>query len=478
MHALSVFSGYASSHFEWALIYPRFVVALLFSQYEVSSLVSFALAILAVTKNFICVSDGRGVDCHRCGQDGYVCDGYKGALQVAISGLSNDIVWLVFCAFHIGKAVEVSGFGRRVALHLIALMGKTPLGLGLSFCLAGKGRGGGLTCLEFVLAPFIPSNSARGGGVVAPIVTSVIDVIDSNGAGSESTNAFLILVAAQANLVSSSLFLTGQAPNPLVSEKANHVFHVQFRFMQWLAGNFLPGFATLLIVPPFLLYLIRPKPYDGPALLDAIHRQLAALGPLSWKEWKLVVVLLSCLTFWSTETHTGLNNALIAFVALGVMLVGDVITWEDVSKNTKAWDTLYWLGGFIVIAEQLSRLEVTDWLGNRISSVLVVYSASPVGGAVALGVLYFFSMYLFSSATGHIVALPQMPPRLLIALLAYFGALSCCLTSYSTGALTIYFGQGHIPRGRWFLYGFYLSILYLAIYLTLGMGWWKVLGWW
>ncbi|KAJ9059313.1 hypothetical protein DSO57_1003517 [Entomophthora muscae] len=213
MHALSVFSG--------------FVFALLFSQYEVSALVAFALAILAISKNFICTaSGGKRIDCHLCGTDGYACDGYKSAFHVAVSGLSSDIVWLVFCAFHIGKAVEVSGFGKRIALHLISLMGKTPLGLGMSFCLA-----------EFVLAPFIPSNSARGGGVVAPIVTSVIEVINSNGAGSDSTNAFLILVAAQANLISSSLFLTGQAPNPLVSEKAMHVFNIHFGFMDGLQAT-------------------------------------------------------------------------------------------------------------------------------------------------------------------------------------------------------------------------------------------------
>lgn len=98
---------------------------------------------------------------------------------------------------------------------------------------------------------------------------------------------------------------------------------------------------------------------------------------------------------------------------------------------------MFWLGGFIVIAEQLSELQVTDWIGQKISSVLILHSFTPVGGAVTLAVLYFFSMYMFSSSTGHIVALVgpffeagdslNCPPRLLISLIAYFGALSCCL---------------------------------------------------
>lgn len=44
--------------------------------------------------------------------------------------------------------------------------------------------------------------------------------------------------------------------------------------------------------------------------------------------------------------------------------------------------------------------------------------------------------------------------------------------------MAIYFGQGHISRSRWFLFGLILAVLYIAIYLTVGMGWWKILGWW
>lgn len=464
MHALGVFIG--------------FVIALLISHYEVSALVCFALAILSVSKNFMCLTaGGKRVDCHLCGQDDYFCDGYKDSFKVAVSGMTSDIVWLVFCAFHIGKAVEVSGLGKRIALHLVSLMGKTPIGLATSFCFA-----------EFLLAPFIPSNSARGGGVIAPIVTSVIDVINAENVGSPELNAFLIMVAAQANLVSSSIFLTGQAPNPLVSEKAYHALHIRFGFMQWLTGSFVPGFITLLIIPFILTFLLKPKAYQSDVLIETIHQRLDSLGSLTWREWKLITVLLTCLTLWSTEGHTGLNNALIAFLAIVVMILADIITWDDISKNTKAWDTLFWLGGFVVIAEQLSYLNVTDWLGNKVSLILINNSFTPFQSTIALSMIYFFSMYMFSSATGHIVALAgpfleagatlKCPPFLITALLAYFGALCCCMTSYSTGSSAIYYGQGHIPRGQWFRIGFIMAIFYMAVYFSLGMIWWKVIGWW
>ncbi|KAJ1775871.1 oxaloacetate transmembrane transporter activity protein, partial [Coemansia sp. RSA 1824] len=88
----------------------------------------------------------------------YTCDPIGGSFEVAISGFSNKVSWLVFCAFHIGKAVEKTGFGKRVSLALVGSMGQSALGIGYAVCLA-----------ELILAPFIPSNTARGGGIVYPI---------------------------------------------------------------------------------------------------------------------------------------------------------------------------------------------------------------------------------------------------------------------------------------------------------------------
>ncbi|KAJ1806178.1 hypothetical protein LPJ77_003782, partial [Coemansia sp. RSA 2523] len=52
----------------------------------------------------------------------HTCDPIGGSFEVAISGFSNKVSWLVFCAFHIGKAVEKTGFGKRVSLALVGSM--------------------------------------------------------------------------------------------------------------------------------------------------------------------------------------------------------------------------------------------------------------------------------------------------------------------------------------------------------------------
>ncbi len=70
------------------------------------------------------------------------------------------------------------------------------------------------------------------------------------------------------------------------------------------------------------------------------------------------------------------------------------------------------------------------------------------------------------------------PPLLPVALLAYFSCLCACTTNYSTGPVVIYFGLGYVPVSKWFSIGFLISLYHLVIWMGLGLGWWKLLGWW
>ena len=84
------------------------------------------------------------------------------------SGYSNSTVWLIFMAFLFSRAVISSGFGMRVAYTLIRRFGRSSLTLGYS-----------IAASELILAPFIPSDTARGGGIICPVVHSVARALGS-----------------------------------------------------------------------------------------------------------------------------------------------------------------------------------------------------------------------------------------------------------------------------------------------------------
>ncbi|MEM1304369.1 MAG: SLC13 family permease, partial [Planctomycetota bacterium] len=196
-------------------------------------------------------------------------DRVKFAFKKALSGFADTTTWLVVAAFLVAGAMIRSGLGRRLALALIARLGGTTLGLGY-----------GIATAEFVLGPFVPSNTARGGGVMAPIVNSLARALGNEASASrerqrpEATNTdgaarYLVLVGAHTNLVTAAMFLTGMAANPLVSKAAADVLGVEFGWGRWLLGGIVPGLVSLAALPAVLHWLTRPAPAAGAAKRQA-----------------------------------------------------------------------------------------------------------------------------------------------------------------------------------------------------------------
>ena len=102
-------------------------------------------------------------------------------LGEALSGFANGTVWLVVTAFFLAAGFIKTGLGARIAYVLVTRFGRTTLGLGYS-----------LVAADLVLAPVIPSNTARAGGVIFPILQSLARTV----AGSELTPADQMLPAA------------------------------------------------------------------------------------------------------------------------------------------------------------------------------------------------------------------------------------------------------------------------------------------
>ncbi|VEB94121.1 Sodium:sulfate symporter [Citrobacter koseri] len=85
-----------------------------------------------------------------------------------LSGYASGTTWLVFSAFTLSAAFVTTGLGKRIAYILIGKIGNTTLGLGYV-----------TVFLDLVLSPATPSNTARAGGIVLPIINSVAVALGS-----------------------------------------------------------------------------------------------------------------------------------------------------------------------------------------------------------------------------------------------------------------------------------------------------------
>lgn len=393
-----------------------------------------------------------------------------------LAGYGDATVWLVVAAFLIAGAVQRTGFGRRIALMLVSLLGSSTLGLGYAVCAA-----------ELVLGPCVPSNTARGGGVLAPIVDSLSAALGSRPDHEpERVGRYLVLTGAHANLITASMFMTGMAANPLVSRAAADVFQIEFGWGTWALGGIVPGLLGLALLPLLTHRLARPTIEDVGAARTQARGDLEELGRWSVGQLTMGLVFVLLLGLWTTKSLHGMGSGLVAWIGVAVLIISGTEPWPKITGNDKAWDTLIWLGGLLSMANALKAAGVVGWFAAAMKGQVVGLGGVTV--VLVLALIYFFSMYGFSMFTAHISALVAAffavaavagaPPMLTVALLAYLSCLSGCTTNYSTGPVIIYFGLGYVKTTTWFGIGLVVALFHLVIWLPGGMLWWRVLGWW
>src|SRR4029077_10687550 len=124
-------------------------------------------------------------------------------LRWMLGGFSESTVWLIVGAFVFSIGYRKSGLGRRLALMLVHGLGRRTLGLGYAVAFA-----------DLILAPATPSNTARSGGTIYPIASSIPKiVVPDPRQPAVKIGSYVMWTACAATAVTSSLFITALAPN-------------------------------------------------------------------------------------------------------------------------------------------------------------------------------------------------------------------------------------------------------------------------
>lgn len=394
----------------------------------------------------------------------------------ALSGFSNTTIWLIVAAFLFAQAFINTGLGARIAFLLIKAIGDSTLKLGYAMAIS-----------DFIISPATPSNTARAGGILYPIVKSLSTAFGSEpGATSRRVGAYLMQTSYQANTITSAMFLTSMAGNPLIAELASKTLKIEISWGLWATAAIVPGILALLVIPYFLYKFYPPDLKKTPEAKQLARTELAKMGPMSKGEMILTGVFIGSLLLWSTSQYTKLDATVVALLAVCVMLATQVISWKDVIEQKNAWDTLIWMGSLVALATYLEKLKFIAWFAKTVGAMM---AGIPWTMALFLLIIvYFYAHYGFASLTAHIsamyaafaaVAVAAGAPVFLAALcLAFMSNLCMSLTHYAAGPAPIYFGSGYVDQGTWWKLGFLISVINLVIWVGVGAAWWKVLGLW
>lgn len=386
-----------------------------------------------------------------------------------LSGFSLNTVWLPFAAYMFVIGYVKTGLGRRIALWLIKQLGKKTLGLGYAIALS-----------DLVLAPFIPSNTARSGGTIYPIISNVPELYGSKpGETSRKIGSYVMYTALATTCVTNSMFLTGMSSNILALAIVNSTLKVSIQWTTWFLG-FLPVGIILFLLVPSLLYKIYPPEIKSSTETPIwASNQLKTMGRITRRELTLLALVILALVLWIGGTQY-VDATLSAVLVVALMVILRVVSWEDVIGNKQAWSVLVWFATLVTMADGLARVKFVDWVGTSVAPAL---KGLPTITAIVLVVGAFYVIhYLFASTTAHATALlpvflsvaiqvPGLSPTAWGLLLSYTLGFMGILTPYATGHMPIYYGSGYIKGKDFWIYGAILGFLFFLTYILVGVPW-------
>jgi len=389
------------------------------------------------------------------------------SIRWALTGFSNTTVWLIFGAFMFALGYEKTGLGRRLGLMFVRTLGRSSLGLGYA-----------ITFADLVLAPFTPSNTARSGGTIYPIIRNLPELYGSSpGETARKMGSFIMWTAFAATCVTSSMFVTALAPNLLALELVQKTTGFRIGWSEWFLG-FLPVGGTLILILPYLIYRIYPPGIkSGPEVPNWAAEELVKLGRISRRELTMAFLAVLALSGWIFGAGR-IDPTTVAGVVISLMMLGGVIGWEDVLGNRQAWNVLVWFATLVTLADGLSNVGFVAWFAEGAAAGLA--GMSPVAVMVLLIAVFFGVHYLFASLTAHAAAVlpvmlaagaavPGMPAKVFALLLCYALGIMGVITPYATGPAPVYFGSGYLSRRDFWALGLIFGAVFLLALLVLGV---------
>ena len=406
------------------------------------------------------------------------------AAKDALSSLNSPLIWMIGIAIMISRSLLKTGLGTRIGYLFLSLFGKSTVGVAYSLALC-----------DLLIAPVTPSNPARGGAIVHPIMKAIATSFDSDPEkGTQNKiGRYLALVNYHANIISCLIFLTATAPNPLVvdlvAKATDSKIHLSWG--TWFVAMVVPGMVAMVLMPIILYFLYKPEITSTPDAPEMARAKLKEMGPMSRNEKITLGVFAVLLVLWAgllAPLGIKVDATTTTFLGISLLLLTGVLTWDDVLKEKGAWDTIVWFAALVMMATFLNKLGLIKWFSDLMGQQIQGMGLSWVVGCALLALVYIYSHYMFASGTAHVTAMLGAfyavglhlgaPPMLFALVLAASTGIMMSLTHYASGSSPVIYNSGYTTMGEWWIAGFVMSAVEILIFCTIGITWWKMLGYW
>ncbi|NEV94579.1 DASS family sodium-coupled anion symporter [Psychroflexus sp. YR1-1] len=396
-----------------------------------------------------------------------------GALDIVTTTASygHKYIFLYIGGFILAIAIEKWGLHKRIALHIIKLIGTNITMIILGFMVATA-----------FLSMWI-SNTATS-VMMLPIGMSIVAQLKDNPATPKEEGLVfgkaLMLAVAYSASIGGIATLIGTPPNLVFASYMSEIYNIEISFWQWFQFG-IP--ISLLLLTISWLYLTRvafkfkEKKFPGGKMeIDAL---LKNLGPIK-KEEKIVLSVFVLTAFcWITRSFLleaflpGIDDTMIA-ISAGILLFTipaekkgeQIIEWDEAVKMP--WGIILLFGGGMALASGFEVTGLAVWFGTQ----MTLLQALPL---LLLIFVIIFSVNFITELTSNLATtamlLPILAPIALnlnlnpyMLLVATTVAASCAfMLPVATPPNAVVFGSGYLRIPDMVKTGIWMNVISIFI---------------
>ncbi|WP_290785153.1 DASS family sodium-coupled anion symporter [Halomonas sp.] len=386
-----------------------------------------------------------------------------GTMSEATGSYANPIIYLFLGGFLLGIAMQRWNLHRRLALHVLKLVGHQP-----------RRQIGGFMIATGFLSMWV-SNTATT-IMMLPIGMSVISLLcDSDPDEIKRYATALLLAIAYSASIGGVATLIGTPPNALLAGYLAEDRGIDIGFAQWMMIG-LPISIAMMAAAWWWLTRGGFRLEAGEDSAGMVGNELARLGPMSTAEKRVAAVFSLAALAWVVRPVLNdiglpwLSDTAIA-IAAGVLLFlvpsgrGDgerLMIWEEAQKLP--WGILLLFGGGLALAGTITRTGLANWIAEQ----LAIFGTFPLLAMIAVVVLVIIFLTEVTSNTATAAAfLPLLGALalsldispLLITVPAAIAASCAFMMPVATPPNAIVFATGHLKIQSMIRAGFALNLI-------------------
>ncbi|THD69257.1 DASS family sodium-coupled anion symporter [Robertkochia marina] len=392
-------------------------------------------------------------------------------LASTTASYGHKYIFLYMGGFILAIAIEKWGLHKRIALHIIKLIGTNVTRIILGFMVATA-----------FMSMWI-SNTATS-VMMLPIAMSIISQLKDNPETEADENLIfgkaLMLSIAYSASIGGIATLIGTPPNLVLAGYVQEVYDIEITFFQWLKFG-LPISVILLAISWFYLtqraFTFKQKEFPGGKA--EIKRLIAELGPMKREEKVVLGVFVLTAFSWITRSFLlqkfmpFIDDTIIAMCA-GILLFAlpakksgkRLIDWEEAVKMP--WGIIILFGGGMALAAAFESSGLAVWMGNSMTLLQFL----PL---MILVVLIIASVNFITEMTSNLATTAMLLPILApvavslgvnpyILMVATTVAASCAfMLPVATPPNAVVFGSGYLRIPDMLRTGIWMNLISIVL---------------